>query len=138
MDEVVVDASVFVSRLLLEDTHHDATRTWFDRCTEDGALFVVPALLPAEVAGAIARRTHDGPRARQATERVLQLPTLRLVTLDRRMGERAARLAADLGLRGADATYVAVAQHLALPLVTWDRDQRDRSGGVISAVAPST
>ena len=40
----------------------------------------------------------------------------------------AAQLAAELGLRGADSTYVAVAARLDLPLVTLDVDQRERAG----------
>lgn len=137
MDDVVVDASVFVSRLLRNDAHHAPTRQWFESRERAGALLVVPALMPAEVAGAITRRINDGRRARIAIERLLRLPELRVVALDRRMGERAADLAADLGLRGADATYVAVARHLELPLVTWDREQRDRAGGTITTVTPS-
>jgi len=39
----------------------------------------------------------------------------------------AASLAAELGLRGADATYVATAARLNLPMVTLDRDQRERA-----------
>ena len=46
--------------------------------------------------------------------------------------------AADLGLRGADAVYVATAQALHLPLLTWDDDQRDRAGRVIGAFTPTT
>ena len=36
-------------------------------------------------------------------------------------------LAAELGLRGADSVYVAVASRLDLPLVTFDIDQRERA-----------
>ena len=39
----------------------------------------------------------------------------------------AAKLAAELGLRGADSTYVAVAARLDLPLMTLDIDQREKA-----------
>ena len=39
----------------------------------------------------------------------------------------AANLAAELGLRGADSTYVAVAARLDLPLMTLDIDQRGKA-----------
>jgi predicted nucleic acid-binding protein len=132
--DAVVDASVWVSRLVPADAHHAATVDWFARQEEAASLLVVPALMPAEVAGAIARRTRDGRLARRVVERLLRLPTLRLVTLDRRLAERAAVLAADLGLRGADAPYVAVADRLGLPLVTWDREQRERAGRAVRTV----
>jgi predicted nucleic acid-binding protein len=125
--DAVVDASVWVSRLVSTDSHHATTTAWFARQEQEGGCLVVPALMPPEVAGAIARRTHDGRLARRALVALLRLPALRLVALDRRLAELAASLAADLGLRGADATYVAVARRLDLPLVTWDRDQRERA-----------
>jgi predicted nucleic acid-binding protein len=129
--DAVVDASVFVSRLLRSDAHHEATARWFEDRDAHGVLFVVPALMPAEVAGAITRQVGER-LARRAVDRLLRLPALRVVTLDRRMGARAAELAATLGLRGADATYVAVAQHLELPLVSWDREQRTRAAHAIA------
>ncbi len=125
--DVVVDASVWVSRLVAVDEHHRETVDWFERRQREASLLVVPALMPPEVAGAIARRLRDGRLARRAVEHLLRLPTLRLVTLDRHLADDAVDLAADLRLRGADATYVAVARRLGLPLVTWDREQRDRA-----------
>jgi predicted nucleic acid-binding protein len=44
-------------------------------------------------------------------------------------------MAADLGLRGADAIYVALAHQLNVPFVTWDQEQLDRTS---SAVVPET
>ena len=46
----------------------------------------------------------------------------------------AAHLAAELGLRGADSTYVAVAARLDLPLVTLDIDQGERAAKRIKVV----
>jgi prevent-host-death family protein len=95
---------------------------------------LVPALMPPEVAGALARRLRNGRLARRAVQYLLRLPTLRLVSLDRRLAEDAVGLAADLRLCGADATYVAVARRLRLPLVTWDREQRDRARRAVTTV----
>ena len=60
------------------------------------------------------------------------LPRLRLIEIDQPIILEAARLAADLGLRGADSIYVAVAVRLNLPLVTLDEDQSTRAAPVIS------
>lgn len=137
MDDAVVAASVFVSRLLTGDVHHTPTVGWFERQAAEGRFFVAPAIMPAEVAGAIGRRL-DARIARRAVEHVLRIPSLRVVPIDRRLGERAAILAADLGLRGADATYVAIAEQLRLPLVTWDREQRTRSAPAVTTTTPAT
>ena len=109
---MVVDASVWVSRLVPQDAHHAISRQWLEQYIADGGLVVAPVLLLAEISGAIARRTGEPDLARRALEGILRVPNLRLVSTDPRMGKSAARLAADLRLRGADAMYVAVAHHL--------------------------
>jgi predicted nucleic acid-binding protein len=49
----------------------------------------------------------------------------------------AAQLAAELGLRAADSTYVAVALRLDLPLSTLDLDQQERAGKRVKVLAIS-
>lgn len=133
----VVDASVWVSRLVSQDTHHAASRRWLEEQAARGDLLISPTLLLAEVAGAISRRTGHGGLAHQAVQVLLRLTELRLVPLDSRLGRLAAQLAAESGLRGADAVYVATAHHLRIPLVTWDREQRVRADRLISVQSPA-
>jgi predicted nucleic acid-binding protein len=135
--DVVVDASVWVSRLVAADVHYARTRRWFERVDRRGGLFVTPALALPELCGAIARRTGAAHLAEQALRRVLALPGLRIALLDAELAEHAATLAARLALRGADAIYVALAGRLGLPLVSWDREQRTRAIGTIEVVVPS-
>ena len=52
-----VDASVWVSGLVSEDTHHKATNAWLSQRLAGGDTLVIPSLALAEVAGAISRRT---------------------------------------------------------------------------------
>ncbi|MCC6190190.1 MAG: hypothetical protein IT318_14255 [Anaerolineales bacterium] len=56
--------------------------------------------------------------------------------VDRRLGKAAAQLAGSAGLRGADAVYAALAQHLAVPLVTWDQEIGQRLGAGLTVVTP--
>jgi predicted nucleic acid-binding protein len=51
---------------------------------------------------------------------------------DAALGAAAAR-----SLRGADAVYVALADLLDLPLVTWDREQRERAGRRVRVITPA-
>jgi predicted nucleic acid-binding protein len=94
---------------------------------EAAVQFISPTLLLAEVGGAISRRTGDPGLGRQAIQQLESLPGLRLVEMDNELVRAAASLAAELGLRGADSLYVAVASQLHLPMVTFDVDQRDRA-----------
>lgn len=135
---IVIDASVWVSRYVTGDIHHAASRDWIEHYLERGLLVSSPALLLPEVAGAISRRVGDPDLARRAIGLLVRLPRLRLLPVDRRLTQTATTLAADLGLRGADAIYVAVAQRLQVPLLTWDGDQRIRGGRVIAAHTPES
>lgn len=127
MSFVVTDASLWVARLVPQDTFHSLVRAWMDARRAAGEQLLAPSLLLAEVAGAISRRTGDHALARQALSLLEELPGLRLVAMDQALLGEAANLAAELGLRGADATYVAVATRLNLPLATFDADQRQRA-----------
>ena len=129
---VVLDASVWVSRLVLQDEFHAAVKSWMEQQREAGVQFISPTLLLAEVGGAISRRTGDPALGKQAIHQLEDLPGLRLVEMDNELIHEAASLAAELGLRGADSVYVAVARQLNLPLVTFDVDQRERSGEKIT------
>jgi predicted nucleic acid-binding protein len=134
----VVDASVWVGRLVPQDVHYEASRRWLEAYAAQGGRLISPILLLAEVAGAIARRTGDAELAERAVEQVLRVPRLGLVPTDPRLGRMAAQVAADLGLKGADAVYVALAHHLKAPLVTWDRQQCEKAGPRIAVYTPDT
>lgn len=136
MSDVVVDASVWVSRLVPKDVHHTRSRAWFKAQADEGGLLVAPVLALAEIAGAISRRTGRPALASAALTRVQRLPNLRLVPLDARLARLAAQLAGQHGLRGADAVYVATAQRLGLSLVTLDDEQLRRGRAVVTTTAP--
>ena len=61
----------------------------------------------------------------------------RLASVDAELAQLGAELAADRHLRGADALYIALAHRLSVPLVTWDREQRERGQEVRAAWTPA-
>jgi predicted nucleic acid-binding protein len=124
---IVLDASIWVSRLVSQDDFQPVVRSWMEEQRQAGVQFISPTLLLAEVGGAISRRTGDPALARQAILQLENLPGLRLVEMDNELIHEAASLAAELAMRGADSIYVAVASRLGLPLVTFDADQRQRA-----------
>jgi predicted nucleic acid-binding protein len=136
---VVVDASVWVAFFLPADANHAASFAWIDQHTAAGKPVVVPAIVLTEVAGALSRRLgppHGSPLALQATGTLARFPLLRVVPLDAEVIETATDLAARLGLRGADAIYVAIAYQLDFPLLTWDREQLTKTAGYIQSLHP--
>lgn len=134
----VIDASVWVSRLVPQDAFHSSSRRWLSAHAAAGGLLVSPVLLPVEVAGAVSRRTGNVRLARRVLNGLLRVPALRLVPIDHNLARSAAEIAADLGLHGADAVYVALARHLNLPLVTWDDEQRQRAAHTVAAFSADT
>ena len=102
------------------DSHYFSSRRWVQVQLDRDEPIVAPSFALADVAGAIARRTGDADEGRQAASLMQRLPNIGLVPIDRTLAEFGAGLAADRGLRGAEAMYVAVASRLDIPLVTWD------------------
>ena len=131
---IVVDASVWVARLVSQDVFYRPVKEWMSVRRSQDDEFLSPSLLLAELGGAISRRTTPA-LGRKAIQQVQNLPGLQLVEMDHSLILEAAQLAAELGLRGADSTYVAVAARLDLPLVTLDADQKERSGKRIKVMA---
>lgn len=132
---VVVDASLWVARLVAHDAFHETSRSWLEAQRAAGTTFLAPSLLIVEVGGVISRRSGEPSLARRAVQALQALPDLRLVQMDAELVQATSGLAANLGLRGADAFYVAVAARLQVPLATLDSDQRARAGRAVVVVS---
>lgn len=133
----VVDASVWVSRFVPLDARHGPSYRWLERAVQRGELVAAPALVLAEVAGAVARRTGRAQVAARAVDLLEQLPNVGLVPVDDQLAHLGASLAGELGLRGSDSLYVALAQRLGFTLVTWDQEQLERARSVAVAHTPA-
>ncbi|MEP6775326.1 MAG: type II toxin-antitoxin system VapC family toxin [Chloroflexota bacterium] len=137
---VVIDTSAWVSRLLPHDSNYITARTWIDNHILNGGFFVAPMIFVIEVASAIARETlpPDDPQAdaHKAVNQLYSLSIMRLVPLDQALVDEATNLAADRRIRGADALFVAVARHLGIPLVTFDKYQLKQPQAVVLTIRP--
>jgi predicted nucleic acid-binding protein len=133
---VVVDASVWISRVIRSEPFHEASRTWLIRQSRSGIGIAVPSLALPEVGGALARRTGEPVESRAALAWITRIPSLRVIDLDQPLVDHATQLAIDLRLRGADAVYVALAARLSLPLVTWDQELLERAASRIEVRTP--
>ena len=138
MKAIVVDASIWVARLVEGDAFHALSRAWLDEQRRAGTTFLAPALLLVEVAAAISRRTGQPGLAKRAFQALQHLPHLRLVAMDTSLVQKAADLAAALGVRGADAFYIATAHQLGVPLATFDADQAQRAARLLQVLRPNS
>ncbi|MBV9614090.1 MAG: type II toxin-antitoxin system VapC family toxin [Ktedonobacteraceae bacterium] len=135
---VVVDASVWVSRLIPSDVNYEASYLWMEQYKTTKRLMVSPAILLIEVSSAISRQTGNSEIAKDAIIKLNALSTMRIVPLDNDLILLSMNIAADLQLRAADATYVAVAQQLNIPLVSWDKEQLRKASSILAAYTPDT
>jgi predicted nucleic acid-binding protein len=99
---------------------------------------IVPTLVLPEVAGAIGR-TRGNPAQAQAFAIALgKLPTVTLMPLDQPLAQQSLMLAAQHGLRGADAVYAGVAAQTNCILITLDNEQLTRLANIVIAQTLAT
>ena len=133
---IVVDASVWISVSVPADVFHEPSRRWLISARALGERFAAPTVVLAEVAGGMSRRVGSPVAGAAGVLAIEQAPGLHLVDVDDSLGRHAAELAADLGLRGADAVYVATALRLACPIVTWDDEMVEKTRGMAAVYQP--
>lgn len=131
----VVDASVLVAAFHLDDPGHGASARWYESQANTRSVSA-PTLALAEVGAGIARGTGDKALARRSVAALAMSAVVRIVPVDDALAERAAHIAIDQGLKGCDAIYVALAEHLAVPLVTLDNQMLARGAGIVQTVRP--
>ena len=132
-----VDASVWVNGFDQRESGHETSRQLLELLREQAIAIFEPMLVLAEVAGAISRTRQDPARAEAFALTLGQLPNVTILPLDEALGQQALALAAQHGLRGADAVYAAVAQQAGCTLISFDNEHlTTRLSSVISVQTP--
>lgn len=135
---MVVDSNIWISRVRQTELHSATSYRWLEQQARVGVAVSIPNLALAEVAGAVARRRGNPQDGLDAVNLiVLRFPGIQVVPLDEALGVRALELAARLRLKGPDAVYVALAESLGVPLVTWDTQVLTMAPTVVSVLRPS-
>lgn len=127
---ITVDASVWVAAMEARDRFHADSVAFLRALARQDERPVAPALILAEVGGAIARRSGQAEAGARAVRILGTHPRLRLLACDEALMRHAAVLAAERRLRGADAVYAATAAVTGSALVTWDAELRARAEAV--------
>lgn len=133
-----VDASVFVNAFNPHETGHAASLAALTAIQEGGDPIIVPTLVLAEVASAVARASDDTAGAMEYVDAIAALPNVTLVTMTPAVARQAADLAAAHRLRGADAVYVAVSLRYGTVLVTRDGEQLRRGSAAVTCLTPES
>jgi predicted nucleic acid-binding protein len=124
-----IDASVFRG----ERGHPESLRLLVT-IEKLGDPVIVPALVVAQIASAIARTTNDRDTALTLARATASLPHVTLVPITAAMDT--ANIAARYRLRGSDASYVAVAEKYATTLVSLDQEHLTKGAHVAVCQTP--
>jgi len=132
-----VDASVWVNAFDQREPGHLVSRQFLEMVRDQALPIIVPNVVLVEVAGAISR-TRQAPVQAHAFARALgRLPHVTVRMLDEACALHALTLAAQHGLRGADAVYAAVAHEVGSTLVTLDNEHLTRLVNLITVCTPA-
>jgi predicted nucleic acid-binding protein len=132
-----VDASVWVNGFDQWEAGHATSRQLLEVLRIRALPIIVPNLVLAEVAGAISRTRNDPAQAEVFATTLGRLTNVTVVPLDVALGDQARVLAAQHGLRGADAVYAAVAQQAGCTLISLDHEHLTRLGSVVLVRTPA-
>jgi len=132
-----LDANIFLRDANPYDPDHTTSHLLLEQLEHQSLPIVVPLFVLVEVAGVLGRELRDPIRARLFVEKMHTISTISFVAFDEELTAKAAELAADRALRGADALYVAVAQQYACQLVTLDQEMRTRAAAIVKVRTPA-
>jgi predicted nucleic acid-binding protein len=132
---LVLDASVAIAATRSSEPSFQAARSRLNRALRGDDELVVPTLFGVEVAGALARAGHADSKIRDLVERLMAGPH-EVVSMGTSRMRRTVDLAIRAKLRGADATYVALAASRRLPLCTLDHEMAARAAGQCRVMQP--
>ncbi len=135
---VVVDASVWVSRLMPPEINHNASSFWVERFTAEGGLLAAPSFLLIEVAAGVSRQTRQPSVSKKALEDLNNANVIQFISMDEVLTQAAIDVAINLQLRAGDAIYVALARQLNIPLISWDKEQLPKASTIITTYTPAT
>jgi predicted nucleic acid-binding protein len=116
-----IDTSVFLRDFDVRDPEHASCHALLRRLAADAIPIVVPAIVLAEIAGAISRERRDPIAGRLAVEALRAQPHIRLISVNDTLAQEAAELAADYTLRGTVIALFAAARTGVEPLTLWQR-----------------
>ena len=135
---IVLDASVWISSIQVDETNHAVSMRWRETWLAKDNVIAVPTHFLVEITSAFTRRP-DGSEAAGlvALDGILDEPLIVRFDIDEDLAELAARAAARCRIRAGDALYVALAQQLEVPLVTWDDQLLDRARVLVDVRVPT-
>jgi len=134
---LVVDSNIFISSLDPEDIFHNECYPIFEKMLNFDIEVFCPILILIEVTCVIQRRTKSEKLSTKAYQYLSNLPSLNWLDVTLEVAERASILCSKTGLRGGDAIVMQVAEQYGIPIITKDKEFKEKSPEGILIVEPS-
>ncbi|HEX5733774.1 MAG TPA: type II toxin-antitoxin system VapC family toxin [Blastocatellia bacterium] len=109
----------------------------FERVIRFEIKALCPALVLVETVCVIRRRTNSEDTARSVYKSLSSLPSIIWFDVTLAVAERACLLGAKTGLKGGDSIVLQVAEEYGIPLLTKDKEMRDKAPTGILVFEPS-
>ena len=136
-ERVTIDASMWLAALWAHEPRHAAAGRALAEIDRQQIRMVQPTLFLPEVCGAVRRRTGREDLAAALTEALLLSPLMTMSPLTLEVATESAACAVRLGLRGADACYVATSRLERTILLTLDTEVIERARVLIDVRSPA-
>lgn len=134
---IVIDASVWLSFIVPTDIHFAQANEWAEWFEPGLERIAVPAHFLAEIAGVLSRTGADRQFVEETIDDIVSSDRFVLQDISVSLGLAAADIAKTGRVRGSDAVYLALARSLGSPLLTWDRQQRERGALFCRTMTPT-
>ena len=138
MIRATIDASVFIASLRLSELAYAESWACLQAIQKNMVEVICPTLVLPECAAAIIRPTQDQQLASDVIQKISIFPLMHLISLTQPLANRAAEIAIECRLRGADAIYVAVAEFYSTQLISLDYEMLERGKQLVKTIKPQT
>lgn len=133
----VIDSNIFVSSFDVKDMFHSECYPILERILGFEMEALCPTLVLVETTCAIRRRTNSEEIARKIYKDLALLPSINWLDITLEVAERACMLGVKIGLRGGDAIVLQVAEQYDIPLLTKDKEMKEKSPKTILVFEPT-
>lgn len=134
---LVIDSNIFVSSLDPKDIFHAECYPILEKILTLEIEALCPSLVLVEVTCVLRRRTNSESLAVAVYKNLSQMPAINWLDITLEVAERASMLGAMTGLKGGDSILLQVAEQYGIPLLTKDKEIKQKSPKGIVVLEPT-
>lgn len=132
-----LDASVIINSQIQTEPHHPYSKRLLEIIEQKDLTLLMPEIVIPEIAAGLARAYVREETILRFLVSLRNISNFIFIAVDSQLSNSAAKMAALHKLKGADSIYLALAEKYILPLVTLDREQKERSPQKIEVLKPA-